>query len=159
MSRGHYHMQSICQTDPEFCQSLAQSYIQAGGDEWQWDCLPLKSSQGFDQIICCHSVSFRRPALFIKAGDGYLSRHSGTQPQKSSSLLPLLRSPPQISLSVFLFSFPFSDVEHKSSIPPPGSSPSIPPSNPSLPPYILSQSNPQIPPGFSFCVRLQLLSR
>lgn len=81
-------------------------------------------------------LSFRRPALFIKAVDGYLSQYCRIHPQKLPSLLSFHPLPN-------LFLLP-SDVYYPPAPPP---NPSIPlvlnPSPPSSP-----QSNPQIPPGF-----------
>lgn len=89
-------------------------------------------------------LSFRRPALFIKALDGYLSQHCRIHSLKLPSLLTSL------PLSN-LFLLP-SNVSYPASLPllPPSFNPSIPlVLNPSLPP----QSNPQIPQGFfSLCM-------
>lgn len=123
-----------------FAGAQPKSYIQAGRNEWEWECLPLKSSLLWPNHMLS-LLSFRKPALFIKALDGYLSQHCRIHPQKLPSLLSSL------PLSN-LFLLP-SNVDYPFSLPlrPPSLNPSIPlVLNPSLPP----QSNPQIPPGFFF---------
>lgn len=62
-----------------------KSYIQVVRDEWEWECLPLKSFMLWPNHMLS-LLSFRRPALFIKALDGYLSHYCRIQPQKLPSL-------------------------------------------------------------------------
>lgn len=66
-----------------------KSYIQLGRDEWEWECLPLKSSLLWPNHMLS-LLSFRRPALFIKALDGYLSQHCRIHSLKLPSLLTSL---------------------------------------------------------------------
>lgn len=66
-----------------------KSYIQPGRDEWEWECLPLKSSLLWPNHMLS-LLSFRRPALFIKALDGYLSQHCRIHSLKLPSLLTSL---------------------------------------------------------------------
>lgn len=85
-----------------------KSYIQPRRDECEWECLPLKSSLLWPNHMLS-LVSFRRPALFIKALDGYLSQHCRIHPQKLPSLLSTL-----LLSNLFLLS---SNVDSPSCLP------------------------------------------
>lgn len=69
-----------------FARAQPKSYIQPERDEWEWECLPLKSFMLWPNHMLS-LLSFRRPALFIKALDGYLSQYCWIHPQKLPSLL------------------------------------------------------------------------
>lgn len=110
-----------------FARAQPKTYIQPGRDEWEWECLPLKSSLLWPNHMLS-LLSFRRPALFIKALDGYLSQHCRIHPQKLPSLLSSL------PLSN-LFLLP-SNVDYPSSLP------LLPP--PSILPFPLSLIQPSL---------------
>lgn len=60
--------------EQNFTKAQPKSYTPTDGDEWEWECLPLKSSELWPNHTLS-LLSFRRPALFIKACDGYLSQY------------------------------------------------------------------------------------
>ena len=54
-SQGQYHMQSICQTNSEFCRRSAPKVISNPREMNGSENVYLWKASCFDQIICCHS--------------------------------------------------------------------------------------------------------